>query len=147
MRLEIILTIDHPIHATLSTYTTALVNIVTGDHAYCVFPNATFLKRQTFPIRVPDYFNGTILAKKYQDRGWTFIQRTPQEKETTKELDIGRRRIGDRHTWKVVLSAVEGEAASKAEGMVNGLEFETVKREDSTFGLEWLGLTAARKEQ
>lgn len=138
------MTHNHPIHATLSTYTTALVNVITGNHAYCVFPNATFMKRQTYPTRIPDYFNSVILAQKYKDRGWRFIQRVPKQKWVTGELDIGCRWIGDKHTWKMALSPMSDEAADSAEGAVQGLEFEMKKCQDhyDGFELEWLGVAA-----
>ncbi|CAD0112569.1 unnamed protein product [Aureobasidium uvarum] len=147
VRLEIILTHKHPIHSTLSTYTTALVNAITGNHAYCVFPNATFIKRQTYPTRIPDYFNGVILTQKYKDRGWEFIQRIPKKKRVTEELDLGYRRIGDKHTWKIALSPISDEAADNAEGAVEGLEFEMEKCQDSYDGVElkWLGVAAKQQ--
>ncbi|KAI4715738.1 hypothetical protein E4T48_08086 [Aureobasidium sp. EXF-10727] len=149
VRLEIILTHNHPIHSTLSTYTTALVNVITGNHAYSVFPNATFIKRQTYPTRIPDYFNGVILTQKYKDRGWEFIQRMPKQKRVTEELDLGCRRIGDKHTWKIALSPISDEAADNAEGAVEGLEFEMEKRQGFYDGveLEWLGVAAKQQAE
>jgi hypothetical protein len=141
------MTVKHPIHSTLSTYTTALVNIITGNHAYCVFPNATFIKRQTYPTRIPDYFKGVILTQKYKDRGWEFIQRLPKQKEVTGELDLGCRWIGDKHTWKMALSPMADEAADSAEGAVHALEFEMQRSQDSYDGveLEWLSVAARQQ--
>jgi len=146
IRLEIILTHNHPIHSTLSTYTTALVNVITGNHAYSVFPNATLVKRQTYPTRIPDYFNGVILTQKYKDRGWEFIQMIPKQKRTMEELDLGYRWIGDKHTWKVALSPMSDEAVDNAEGAVYGLKFEMKKCQDSYDGveLEWLSVEATQ---
>jgi hypothetical protein len=141
------LTVKHPIYSTLSTYTTALVNVITGNHAYCVFPNATFIKRQTYPTRIPDYFNGVILTQKYKDRGWEFIQRVPKQKWVTEELDLGGRWIGDKHTWKMALSPISDEAADSAEGEVHGLEFEMKKTKDNYDGLELEWLSVAAKQQ
>ncbi|KAG9690307.1 hypothetical protein KCU95_g9057, partial [Aureobasidium melanogenum] len=147
VRLEIILTHQHPIHSTLSTYTTALVNVITDNHAYSIFPHATFTKRQTYPTRIPDYFNGVILTQKYKDRGWQFIQRVPKKNRVTGELDLGRRRIGDKHTWKMALSPISDEAADDAAGAVEGLEFEMTKCQGfyDEFQLEWLGVAATQK--
>ncbi|KAI5273753.1 hypothetical protein E4T47_03033 [Aureobasidium subglaciale] len=150
VRLEIIQCHGHPVHSTLSTYTTALVNVITGNHAYCIFPNATFIKRQTYPTRVPDYFNGVVLAQKYQDRGWRFIQRLPKTKRVTEELALGRRRIGDKHTWKIALSPIlADETADRAEGAVDRLEFEMARCHEFNDGveLEWLGVAGTETQQ
>ncbi|KAK6001453.1 hypothetical protein QM012_002784 [Aureobasidium pullulans] len=147
VRLEIIVTRQHPIHSTLSTYTTALVNVITGNHAYSIFPNATFIKRQTYPTRIPDYFNGVVLTQKYKDRGWQFIQRVPKKKKATKELDLGQRRIGDKHTWKMALSPILDDAANDAAGALEGFEFELKKCQgfDDGVALEWLDVVATRQ--
>lgn len=124
-----------------------LVNVITGDHAYSVFPNATFIKRQTYPTRIPDYFNGVILTQKYKDRGWQFIQRVPKKKRVTAELDLGSRRIGDKHTWKMALSPISDDTADDAAGAVEGLEFEITRCQGfyDEFELEWLGVAASRQ--
>lgn len=102
------------------------------------------MKRQTYPTRIPDYFNSVILTQKYKDRGWEFIQRVPKQKWVTEELDLGCRWIGDKYTWKMALSPVSDEAADSAEGAVQGLEFEMKKCQGHYGGmeLEWLGVAA-----
>jgi hypothetical protein len=149
IRLEIIVTRNHPVHSTLSTYTTALVNIIAGDYAYSLFPHATFVSRKTFPTRIPDYFNGVVLAKKYQDRGWTFVQKVPQGKKdrVTGELALGRRRIGDRYTWKMRLSPEMDDGVGDGAEGVEGVEFEIARCEDVGFGLEWLSVAAVAQEK
>lgn len=55
-------------------YTTALVNIITWNAAYAIYPRATFLKHETFPLKPMDDYFGKLHAK-YSQRGWR--TRTP----------------------------------------------------------------------
>ena len=63
---------------------------------------------------------------------------------TTEELDLGQRRIGDKHTWKIALSPISDEAADRAEGAVDGLRFEVKKCLDLGDDVEWLGVVATQ---
>lgn len=146
VRLELVLTLKHPIIATLSTYTTALVTAITSDYAFCVFPHASFINRRSFPTRVPDEFNGVVLPRKYKERGWKFIQRLPREGEVTQELDLGHgRRIGDRFTWKMAFPAVDEVAMGERKVIVDGLEFAMTTHEDMGLEVEWMSLTATQE--
>jgi hypothetical protein len=50
-------------------YTTALFNIITWNNAYSLFPRSTFLRHETFPMKVMNDYYGDLHAK-YGRRGW-----------------------------------------------------------------------------
>lgn len=75
---------------------------------------STFVQQQTFPTRKPINLDWLVLPLKYAGRGWKFKQRCPKNSETTDELGVGTRRIGDAHTWKVALPTKRIQSPSNA---------------------------------
>ena len=55
----------------MELYTTLLVNIISWNKAFAVYPQPSFLDHKGYPLTdMSDYF-GTLLLK-YRKRGWTF---------------------------------------------------------------------------
>ncbi|KAI1415796.1 hypothetical protein F5Y13DRAFT_186651 [Hypoxylon sp. FL1857] len=101
---KIQLTVTHciPLLAILRTYyTTALVNFISWNKAYSLFPRATFLYHETMPLKpVNEHFGR--LHSKYSKRGWRM-----RTQPITYDVFPGHispygtsanRRIGDRDT-------------------------------------------------
>ncbi|EPE34585.1 hypothetical protein GLAREA_10279 [Glarea lozoyensis ATCC 20868] len=89
-------------------YTTAVVNFITWNAAYCLFPDLTFIKRTTYSLKnTEERYNHQIA--KYRDRGWETLGVVEDEdQQFTKSLllhddEQGFRRIGDSRTWKIDL--------------------------------------------
>ncbi|THY05026.1 hypothetical protein D6D03_03334 [Aureobasidium pullulans] len=60
-----------PLHSILTdcAFSTAHVNIITWNKAYCMFPNVTFIDRRMYFLHNPDEALGQILSK-YSAHGW-----------------------------------------------------------------------------
>jgi hypothetical protein len=96
------------------TYTTAVLNIITWNKAYSIFPDATFLGRETFML-YPLNDNYRLRLSKYAERGWQnwVTSKEPQTTSTERQpfwtsLTVpsrsslgGHRRIADERTWIV----------------------------------------------
>ena len=105
--IQLILTGDLPAASIIrGFYTTTIVNIITWNKAYSLFPE-TIIGRQTYPLarRYEDYHPDVI--KKYTNRGWEVIVSLPQKPKfinKTKSLcTTGTRHIGDSYTWQISL--------------------------------------------
>lgn len=135
-KIEVVHTKCHPIQTILGTYTSALANFITWDAAYSVFPMSTFVQQQTFPTRRPIDLDWMVLPTKYAERGWEFKQRWPKDGETAGELTVGKRRIGDGHTWKIALPT------GRMQSPANTFDVETVKfcieKAEGQIEIDWL---------
>ncbi|OTA69596.1 hypothetical protein K449DRAFT_429059 [Hypoxylon sp. EC38] len=116
---KIQLTVTHctPLLAILRTYyTTAVINFISWNKAYSLFPRATFLYRETMPLKpVNEHFGQ--LHTKYSERGWRM-----RTQPITYDLFPGRkspfgnkanRRVGDEDTRKIKLDTTFVERPSK----------------------------------
>lgn len=93
-----------PVQAILrGFYTTAVINIITWNKAYAIFPDCTFLERKTYMLKPLDDFFGTQLVK-YSGRGWTTLEtQWEEDKKPWHSLQPHTRRVGDSKTWKITL--------------------------------------------
>lgn len=102
------LTRTSPLHSILTdcAFSTAHVNIITWDKAYCMFPNITFIDRRMYFLHDPDEAMGQILNK-YSSNGWRTSDWADYDQITgcTKPgICEGLRRIGDSATWIIPLN-------------------------------------------
>jgi hypothetical protein len=116
-----------PIQAILENfYTTAVVNIVTWNKAYCLFPKETLLEKKTYFLKpMNDYFE--TLLRKYVRRGWVLEDIVRREDHTPNSSIQPVRRLGDRFTWTVRLPMENLEQSERPDFVL----------EHSMFALEW----------
>ncbi|KAI0148170.1 hypothetical protein F4776DRAFT_660343 [Hypoxylon sp. NC0597] len=116
---KIQLTVTHciPLLAILRTYyTTAVINFISWDKAYSLFPRATFLYHETMPLKpVNEHFGR--LHSKYSERGWRMrTQPITYDVYPGRKSPFGQkanRRVGDEDTWKIRLDTTFVERPSK----------------------------------
>ncbi|KAI4736606.1 hypothetical protein E4T50_12913 [Aureobasidium sp. EXF-12298] len=97
-----------PLHSILTecAFSTAHVNIITWNKAYCMFPNVTFVDRRMYFLHNPDEAMGQILNK-YSAHGWRTSDWVDydQAKGCNKPgIQENFRRIGDSSTWTIPLN-------------------------------------------
>ncbi|KAK7887474.1 hypothetical protein LTR67_009894 [Exophiala xenobiotica] len=133
-KIQLIVTKNIPIQAILTNfYTTAVVNIVTWNKAYSLFPKETLLEKKTYMLKpMDDYFE--TLLRKYARRGWDLEEIVRREDHTPSSSIQPVRRLGDRFTWAVRLPMESLEQSKRPDFVL----------EHSTFALEkpllsWLG--------
>ncbi|KAF8327495.1 hypothetical protein F5887DRAFT_898771, partial [Amanita rubescens] len=96
-----------PIRAILDFHSTCVMNVITYQRAYSLYPVCTFIDRETLVCGV---FNKKSLEalKKYERRGWIMVHaiRTENFQCAADELKMRTRRFGDDRCWMISL---EGE--------------------------------------
>ncbi|KAI1322604.1 hypothetical protein F5Y16DRAFT_386197 [Xylariaceae sp. FL0255] len=105
-KVQIISTKESPVRAILEGfYTTCIVNFITWNKAYSLFPKATFLIHQTIPLVDTSIYLGKLYTK-YSKRGWPMWTHPLGQESYSKlfanngEAESNReRRIGDSTTW------------------------------------------------
>ena len=100
---QIVCTRKLPLSAILrGFYQTAVINVITYNKAYALFPRNTYIKHKTYLLKEGNDYFGALL-KKYRKRGWAARDILwPEEESSNKELSSAYRRIGDRYTWTIV---------------------------------------------
>ncbi|KAJ6632211.1 hypothetical protein B0H10DRAFT_2206605 [Mycena sp. CBHHK59/15] len=107
-KIQLIIAVSTPMEVILSFHSTVVMNILTHDHAYCLYPRSTFIYKNAVIIE-------TVGAgqedgrQKYIDRGWEMIKAPPMSVLASRgsELSIraGTRWAGDTFTWTIPLRA------------------------------------------
>jgi len=77
-----------------------VVNIITWDKAYALFPLPTFIHRKTYVLKpLNDYFGALLL--KYSQQGWNGLGTLWPEEVTYFHPFQAERSIGDKLTWTI----------------------------------------------
>jgi len=126
----------------LEFYTTCILNFITWNKAYSLFPDSTFLLRQTYLLKSYDPYYKKLLEK-YERRGWTAgtIKDTHRITEKRRVLrndndnyqagpsskpwygrQFWERRVADSNTWKLDLDTTKVQKAVTPDSV---LEYST----------------------
>lgn len=98
-KIQLITTIVSPLHCILSFHSTCVMNFITFEGAYSLYPIATFQNRETITVGPVGEREGRALAK-YAIRGWTVYAGNWDDNTLRRVLFFDKRRhILDRHTW------------------------------------------------
>ncbi|KXJ88376.1 hypothetical protein Micbo1qcDRAFT_235748 [Microdochium bolleyi] len=88
----------------LSAQTTACINFVSGDKAYCMFPRLTFVHHKVLPLQIMSESVGTALREIEHILGWgTENVLWPDHSPSLVSRASGPRRVGDGQTLVVPL--------------------------------------------
>ncbi|KAF8333776.1 hypothetical protein F5887DRAFT_921751 [Amanita rubescens] len=89
-----------PIRAILDYHSTCVMNMITHDCAYSLYPVSTFIQRETV-VCGPMNKKALTALEKYKRRGWTAVHaiRTENFQCAADELKMRRRRLGDDRCW------------------------------------------------
>ena len=83
-----------------SFYTTLVVNVISWNKAYAVFPQPSFVHHRTYLLKnMTDHF-GRLLCK-YGKRGWTSQGTLWLEDEASHKSMLEPRRLGDKWSWTI----------------------------------------------
>lgn len=121
LKVQLIATPGPPVGAILrGYYMTAVVNFISWNKAYSIFPRATLLFHETVLLTKPGDYDEPQLSRnlaKYRQRGWrlrteSVISNSPYHRHPLGDPDkCQNRRVGDSGTWVMRLgdtAAIEG---------------------------------------
>ncbi|KAG1891198.1 hypothetical protein F4604DRAFT_398097 [Suillus subluteus] len=102
LKVQIIAAKCNPIQTITQFHSTCVMNIITFDAAYSLYPVATFEERMA--IQIPGS-NRLDVVKKYVQRGWRVFAVFGPEHVTHPQLFLlnEKRWVGDRHCWSIPL--------------------------------------------
>ncbi|TIA40165.1 hypothetical protein D6C78_02713 [Aureobasidium pullulans] len=117
-----------PLHSILTdcAFSTAHVNIITWNKAYCMFPNVTFIDRRMYFLHNPDEALGQILSK-YSAHGWRTSEWVDydQTKGCNKPgIRENFRRVGDSSSWVIPLNLHKIRTPESSDSILESCTFQ-----------------------
>ncbi|KAK2464969.1 hypothetical protein APHAL10511_003045 [Amanita phalloides] len=107
-----------PMEVILNYHSTCVMNVITHNMAYSLFPYATFQQRRALACGT-NGGNRSWARDKYRERGWEVERRfdTPEMRSIRSDFIFGRRWVGDGRCWMIPLQPYLSEYA-ETEGIV-----------------------------
>ncbi|KAK7458082.1 hypothetical protein VKT23_009988 [Stygiomarasmius scandens] len=114
LKVELVLCRFNVIDAICSFHSTPVMNVITSDYAYCLYPHATL--RTRIGVVLKDSLHTHPAIEKYRFRGWTMISVPPSAVafSTDNEMGLVTRYPADRYCWVIPLSATHRYWSSSA---------------------------------
>ncbi|KAI0339888.1 hypothetical protein BDW22DRAFT_1335607 [Trametopsis cervina] len=103
--IQLIIARSTPMELILGFHSTCVMNVITYDTAYSLYPRATF--EDMTSLVVLDNASQKAPLAKYARRGWSLV-RKPSVPDFN--LDLSVRSMQDRRTWRLCLRGLTGEA-------------------------------------
>ncbi|TFK63308.1 hypothetical protein BDN72DRAFT_902536 [Pluteus cervinus] len=108
-KIQLILTYNAPLELILAYHSTCVMNFITHDTAYSLFPYATFEERVALVIKKS---RDERCLDKYRARGWTILNQVPLAEARDPRSDFYSRSrrngttryVGDKRCWTIPLS-------------------------------------------
>jgi len=117
-----------PLHSILTdcAFSTAHVNIISWNKAYCMFPNVTFMDRRMYFLHNPDEAMGQILSK-YSAHGWRtsdWVDYDQAKGCNRPGIQENFRRMGDSSTWIIPLNIYKIRAPECPDSVLESCTFQ-----------------------
>lgn len=123
LKVQLILAQGPPIQAILrGFYTTIVVNFLSWNRAYAIYPIPTFLNHKGYMLRDEAEFEEN-LASKYRSRGWSYEDVEWTTGNPTNHLMKLPRRVGDRYTWQIDLDTTNVSPSQMPDSVLDYAEF------------------------
>ena len=101
-------------------YMTAVVNFISCNKAFAIFPRHTFVQKRAYLLRDVDDHQGKLL-KKYERRGWTTKR---SHLDTARDSLKGCRWAGDRKSWTIPITPAVEDAEIMPDSVLECYNFE-----------------------
>ncbi|KAJ3527305.1 hypothetical protein NM688_g8146 [Phlebia brevispora] len=113
---QVILAVSSPLAVILLYHSTCVLNIVTYNMAFCLYPRATLGDRCSLVLRSDEVLDPSVM-RKYVKRGFQFAISTRQEDVAF--LPGQLRWLGDSHCWTIPLNASMINVVTEADSLTN----------------------------
>ncbi|KAJ6506807.1 hypothetical protein C8R45DRAFT_1208793 [Mycena sanguinolenta] len=100
-KIQLIVASTDPMETIMSFHTTCVMNIITHDKAFSLYPWSTFVTKEALVVETVGA-GQEAGRKKYADRGWTMIHAMSASRNSELGVRV-HRSIGDRFTWTISL--------------------------------------------
>ncbi|KAJ6530282.1 hypothetical protein B0H19DRAFT_1006407 [Mycena capillaripes] len=100
-KIQVIVAESTPMETILGFHSTVVMNVITHDNAFALYPRLTFVTKQALVVET-DGAGQEAGKQKYVDRGWTMIRSPSLSRKS--ELGVRLLRwVGDKFTWTISL--------------------------------------------
>ncbi|KAF8961523.1 hypothetical protein BDZ97DRAFT_1733677 [Flammula alnicola] len=99
-KIQLITSYHSPLEVVLNFHSTCVMNIITHEKAYSLYPKATFEQRRSLIIST-EGSNQETARKKYATRGWSMVEQLTHEeyRHSGSAFAQGGRYVGDSKCW------------------------------------------------
>jgi hypothetical protein len=104
-------------------YMTAVVNFISCNKAFAIFPRQTFVQKRTYLLRDVDDHQSK-LVKKYERRGWTTKRGLDSHLDTARDSLKGCRWAGDQKSWTISITPAVEDAEIMPDSVLDCYNFE-----------------------
>ncbi|KAF9530850.1 hypothetical protein CPB83DRAFT_892134 [Crepidotus variabilis] len=101
-RIQLITSYISPLRVIINFHSTCVMNIITHEKAYALYPKATFDDHLSVKHSTAGG-NQDAARQKYADRGWTMVDNLSADKIEDSEFTHKPRHVGDRFCWQIDL--------------------------------------------
>ncbi|KAJ6495906.1 hypothetical protein DFH09DRAFT_1052493 [Mycena vulgaris] len=109
-KIQLIIATDTPMETILSFHSTPVMNVLTHNYGYALYPCSTFVTRQALVVETVGA-GQEAGRQKYVDRGWTMVKALSTSRDS--ELAVRMLRwVGDSYTWTIPLRPARANATS-----------------------------------
>ncbi|KAF9476517.1 hypothetical protein BDN70DRAFT_897280 [Pholiota conissans] len=107
-KIQLITSLQSPLERILNFHSTCVMNIITHDKAYALFPRATFEERRSLICLSFNELRDKAIEK-YTERGWSFTNVADAGRNSLEtQFSFGERYVGDRKCWTLpILPALD----------------------------------------
>ncbi|KAF7799846.1 hypothetical protein EIP86_011088, partial [Pleurotus ostreatoroseus] len=99
-RVQVITTTDSPMAVIMMYHSTCVLNVISYNMAYCLYPRATLEDHYSVPLRDDEGMDDAVLDK-YRSRGFSF-RRIPRAADKAFGATTVRG-LGDKYCWRIPL--------------------------------------------
>ena len=119
-----------------SSYTTAMVNVITSRKAHSIFPLPTFFHYKSYDLKSHDDGCLEVLRDKYQDKGWV-LEGILKDVDDSYSHPIRKHRfVGDSRSWTLSLPTASIKPPSTPDLVLEMTEFQMSEEEGEQEGDE-----------
>ncbi|KAF8900276.1 hypothetical protein CPB84DRAFT_1815433 [Gymnopilus junonius] len=104
-KIQLITAFHSPLEVILNFHSTCVMNVITHDTAYSLYPIATFEQKRALVISTEGSKQDTARTK-YSERGWDMVERLTYDEvnDPRSAFAPGSRYVGDSKCWKIPIS-------------------------------------------
>ncbi|PPQ72160.1 hypothetical protein CVT24_002411 [Panaeolus cyanescens] len=111
-KVQVMVTWQSTVGVVLQFHSTCVMNIITSNKAYCLYPRATLVDKRSLVVRRPDFLEqrSADAIHKYHQRGYSMEYIVENERDISSPRSaycVGPRSVGDSKCWVLDIQGSE----------------------------------------
>ncbi|KAF7341847.1 hypothetical protein MSAN_02040200 [Mycena sanguinolenta] len=116
-KIQLIVASTDPMETIMSFHTTCVMNTITYDKAFSLYPWSTFVTSEALVVETVGA-GQEVGRQKYADRGWALTHAMSASRNSELGVRV-HRSVGDRFTWTISLPPLPADPLKKADSILS----------------------------